>query len=137
MKRTYWLIAACLTLVLLGGFAYDVSAQTSAPPPAAAPTAPPTEPSKPEGAVTPPPAPAPGPGGTMRQDTPQPPSSSTIERTDRTTVVERDSGRIFGMQPTVALIIGAVLLVVIVLGLVAMSRRGGDTEVHHEHHHRV
>jgi len=75
----------------------------------------------------------------MRQDTPQPPSTNTIERnTEKTTVVDRDSGRIFGMQPTVAMIIGAVLLVVIVLGLVAMSRGGGrDTEIHEHHHHRV
>jgi hypothetical protein len=136
MKRTYWVIAACLSLVLLGGLAYDVSAQQSAPP-AAAPSAPPTEPAKPEGAVTPPPAPMPGQGGQMRQDTPQPPTTNTIERsTEKTTVVDRDSGRIFGMQPTMALIIGAVLLVVIVLALVAMSRRS-DTEIHHEHHHRV
>ena len=70
----------------------------------------------------------------MRQDVPQPSPSSTVER--NTTVVDRDHGRIFGMQPTVALIIGAVLLVVIILGLVAMSRGGGDTEIH-EHHHRV
>ena len=137
MKRTYWVFAACLSLLLLGGLAYDVSAQQT-PPPSAAPSAPPTEPTKP-GAVTPPPATSPDPAtpsGQMRQDTPQPPSSSTtIER--NTTVVERDHGRIFGMQPTVALIIGAVLLVVIVLGLVAMSRGGGrDTEIH-EHHHRV
>lgn len=137
MKRTYWVFAACLSLLLLGGLAYDVSAQQT-PPPSAAPSAPPTEPTKP-GAVTPPPATSPdpaAPSGQMRQDTPQPPSSSTtIER--NTTVVDRDHGRIFGMQPTVALIIGAVLLVVIVLGLVAMSRGGGrDTEIH-EHHHRV
>src|SRR5262249_25876149 len=134
MKRTYWVFAACLSLLLLGGLAYDVGAQQTAPP-SGAPSAPPTEPTKP-GAVTPP-ATAPGPAapnGQMRQDTPQPPSSTTIER--NTTVVDRDHGRIFGMQPTVALIIGAVLLVVIILGLVAMSRGGGDTEVH-EHHHRV
>ena len=135
MKRTYWVFAACLSLLLLGGLAYDVSAQQT-PPPSAAPSAPPTEPSKPP-VMTPPSSPAPvapAPGGQMRQDTPQPPSTNTIER--NTTVVDRDHGQIFGMQPTVALIIGAVLLVVIILGLVAMSRGGGDTEVH-EHHHRV
>jgi hypothetical protein len=139
MKRTYWVFAACLSLLLLSGLAYDVSAQQTAPP-SAAPSPPPTEPTKP-GAVAPPPATSPdpaAPSGQMRQDTPQPPSTSTIERnTEKTTVVDRDSGRIFGMQPTVAMIIGAVLLVVIVLGLVAMSRGGGrDTEIH-EHHHRV
>mgnify|MGYP003579653928 CR=1 FL=1 len=135
MKRTYWVFAACLSLLLLGGLAYDVSAQQSAPP-AAAPSAPPTEPTKPS--VTPPTS-TESPSGQMRQDTPQPPASSTIERnTEKTTVVDHDSGRIFGMQPTVAMIIGAVLLVVIVLGLVAMSRGGGrDTTEVHEHHHRV
>jgi len=134
MKRTYWVFAACLSLLLLGGLAYDVSAQQT-PPPSAAPSAPPTEPAKPP-AITPPtttPDPA-APSGQMRQDTPQPPSTNTIER--NTTVVDRDSHRIFGMQPTVALIIGAVLLVIIILGLVAMSRGRGDTEIH-EHHHRV
>ena len=138
MKRMYWVIAACLSLALLGGLAYDVSAQQSAPP-AAAPSAPPTEQTKPEAAPSQPAAPNPAaPSGQMRQDTPQPPSTNTIERStsEKTTVVDRDSGRIFGLQPTVAMIIGAVLLVVIVLGLVAMSRRG-DSEVHHEHHHRV
>jgi cobalamin biosynthesis Mg chelatase CobN len=138
MKRTYWVIGACLSLLLLGGLAFDVSAQQSAPP-AAAPSAPPTETTKPEATPSQPAAPSPAaPSGQMRQDTPQPPSTNTIERsTEKTTVVDRDSGRIFGMQPTVAMIIGAVLLVVIVLGLVAMSRRGDTTEVHHEHHHRV
>jgi hypothetical protein len=134
MKRSYSVFAACLSLLLLGGLAYDVSAQQSAPP-AAAPSAPPTEPTKP-GAVTPPSTNAPAPSGQMRQDTPQPPTNTIERSTEKTTVVDHDSSRIFGMQPTVALIIGAVLLVIIVLGLVAMSRGGRDTEVH-EHHHRV
>ena len=43
--------------------------------------------------------------------------------------MERESSgaKIFGVDPMVALIIGAVLLVVIVVGLVAMSRRTGET----------
>ena len=55
----------------------------------------------------------------------------TIERqveTTRTERVEREPARILGLDPTVAAIIGAVLLVVVVLGLVAMSR-------HEDPHH--
>jgi hypothetical protein len=131
MKRTYWILGACLSLLLVGGFAFDASAQSAPPstPPAAAPSTDST--TKPD-ATPQPPAPSPGTSGQMRQDTPQPPTSiNTIERSEKTTVVERDGGKIFGMQPTVAMILGAVVLVVIVLGLVAMSRRTDTTEVHH------
>lgn len=131
MKRTYWVIGACLSLLLVGGLATDVSAQQSAPPAA------PTE-TKPDSGTTQPspPSQAPPPsGGQMQQ---QPPSSNTqIEsRTERsTTVVEREGSKIFGVEPTVAMIIGAVLLVVIVIALVAMSRRTGEVDAHT--HHRV
>jgi cobalamin biosynthesis Mg chelatase CobN len=132
MKRTYWILGACLSLLLVGGLAMDVSAQQTPPP--AAPSAP-TE-SKPDTGATQPSSPyqATPPGGQMQQ---QPPSTNTqIESrsTEKTTVIDRDGSKIFGMDPMAAMIIGAVLLVVIVIGLVAMSRRG-DTEVHH--HHRV
>lgn len=129
MKRTYWVIGTCLSLLLVGGLAMDVSAQQT-PPPAAAPSAP-TE-TKPDSGMTQPSA-TPSPGGQMQQ---QPPSTNTqIEsRTEKTTIVEREGSgsTIFGVDPMVALIVGAVVLVVIVIGLVAMSRRTED--VHHTHH---
>jgi hypothetical protein len=131
MKRTYWVIGACLSLLLVGGLAMDVSAQQSAPPAAPAETKPDsgaTQPSSPSQATPP--------SGQMQQQ--QPPSSNTqIEsRTERsTTVVEREGSKIFGVDPTLAMIIGAVLLVVIVIGLVAMSRRTEEVDTHT--HHRV
>jgi hypothetical protein len=134
MKRTYWVIGACLSLLLVGGLAMDVSAQQSAPP--AAPSAPAE--TKPDSGATQPSSPsqATPPSGQMQQQ--QPPSSNTqIEsRTERwTTVVEREGSKIFGVDPTLAMIIGAVLLVVIVIGLVAMSRRTEEVDTHT--HHRV
>jgi cobalamin biosynthesis Mg chelatase CobN len=131
MKRTYWIIGACLSLLLVGGLAMDVSAQQSAPP--AAPSAPAE--TKPDSGATQPSSPsqATPPSGQMQQ---QPPSTNTqIESrsSEKTTIVERNgSSKIFGMDPMAAMIIGAVVLVVIVIGLVAMSRR--TDEVHHTHH---
>jgi hypothetical protein len=131
MKRTYWVIGACLSLLLVGGLAMDVSAQQSAPP--AAPSAPAE--TKPDSGATQPSSPsqATPPSGQMQQ---QPPSTNTqIESrsSEKTTIVERDgSSKIFGMDPMAAMIIGAVLLIVIVIALVAMSRR--TEEVHHTHH---
>ena len=73
-------------------------------------------------------APAPG----------QPQTPSTDKQTNTTiterTTVEREPARIFGMDATLAMVLGAALLVVIVIGLVAMSRRGESVE---HHHHRV
>ena len=45
----------------------------------------------------------------------------------RTTVSE--SRRIFGLEPTAAILIGAAILLVVILALVAMSR-GGETSSH-------
>ena len=121
MKRMYWVIGACLSLLLAGGLAMDVSAQQSAPP---APSSAPTE-TKPDQPASP--SPATPPSGQMERQQTQ------IEtRSER--IVERETpGRVFGVDPMVALIVGAVLLIVIVVGLVAMSRRTTD-DVHHTHH---
>ena len=126
MKRMYWIIGACLSLLLVGGLAMDVSAQQSAPP---APSSAPTE-TKPDQPASP--SRATPPSGQMeRQQTPPPPNTQIETRSER--IVEREMpGRIFGVDPMVALIVGAVLVVVIVVGLVAMSRR--TDEVHHTHH---
>jgi len=65
--------------------------------------------------------------------TPQVPSSNVqIEsRTERTERVVEQPARFLGMDPTIVMVIGAVLFIVIVVGLVAMSRR--TEEVHHTH----
>ena len=46
----------------------------------------------------------------------------------RTTVSE--SRRIFGLEPTAAILIGAAILLVVILALVAMSRGGSETISH-------
>jgi hypothetical protein len=138
MKRTYWILGACLSLLLIGGTALEVSAQQTSPP--AAPPSATTPDSSPSSPTTTPPA---APGGAMQRDNPSattPPPGNTqgntqieTRSTERTTVVDRDGGRIFGVQPAVALVIGAAVLVVIVIGLVAMSRRSDEVT----HTHRV
>src|SRR5262249_42779355 len=47
-------------------------------------------------------------------------------RTDR--IVETDRGTFLGMNPTLAMIIGAVLFVVIIMAMVAMNRKGTTVE---------
>jgi predicted lipid-binding transport protein (Tim44 family) len=128
MKRTSWIIGSMLALLLVGGLAaLEVSAQQPAAP------APPAQTeSKPADSGSMPPAAQQQPSD--KAQTPQVPSSNVqietrTERTER--VVERPSS-FLGMDPTVALAIGAVLFIVIVVGLVAMSRR--TEEVHHTHH---
>jgi hypothetical protein len=140
MKRTYWIFGACLSLLLVGGLVLDVSAQQQTPPPAAAPSAPSTPDSSTSPSTSPSlPSPPTPPLGTMQRDNPSattPPSSNTqieTRETERIRVVERDGARLFGIAPTLALLIGAGLLVVIVVGLVAMSRRSDEVT----HTHRV
>jgi hypothetical protein len=41
-----------------------------------------------------------------------------------------ESQRIFGLEPTAALLIGAAILLVVILALVAMARGGGETISH-------
>jgi hypothetical protein len=135
MKRTNWIAGIFLSLLLIGGFALDVSAQQPAAPPAPAPA---------ESTQTPTQqAPAPqGDSSAQPAQPAQPPSSNNTQietRTERTERVVERPGTFLGVDATVAMVIGAVLVIVVVIGLVAMSRRGdGVRETHettHTRHH--
>jgi hypothetical protein len=127
MTRTNWIIAACLGLLLIGGSAFDASAQQPPTPPAPAET-----PQAPESPTRPAPAPTPQTeyGGQPAQ---APPTSSQIE-TRPASPVGQESTTFLGVDPTVAMVIGAVLVIVIVFGLVAMSRRGDEVVDPHTRH---
>ena len=128
MKRTHWIAGIFLSLLLIGGFALDVSAQQPAAPSAPAETT--QTPAQPQ-------APAPQSDSSAQPAQPaQPPSSNNTQietRTERT-VVERP-GTFLGVDATVAMVLGAVLVVVVVIGLVAMSRRGDGVRETHETTH--
>jgi len=129
MKRTNWIAAIFLSLVLIGGFALDVSAQQPAAPPAPAETQ--TTPESPAR-----PAPQGDSSGAQPSQPQQQPSTNTqIEtRTERTERVVEQPGTFLGVNATVAMVIGAVLLIVIVIGMVAMSRRGEEVTHTHTRH---
>jgi hypothetical protein len=128
-------IGLCLTLLLtsllIGGLAFDVSAQqpTAPAPPAAAPSdskpAPAPDSSAPSSSTpqSQPPATQQAPSTNVQTDT-------RTEKTER--IVEREPGTFLGVNPTIALMVGAALLIVIVFALVSMSRR--KEEVRHTHH---
>ena len=124
MNRTSWIIGICVSLLLVGGLTLDVSAQQP-PAPAPAPADPTPAPPSPT-----PPVPRTEYGGQPPQG---PPTSTPIEPRPMP-LAEREPGRFLGMDPTVAMIVGAVLVIVIVIGLVAMSRPG--TEVRRTHTRR-
>ncbi|HSE03526.1 MAG TPA: hypothetical protein VLK35_05155 [Methylomirabilota bacterium] len=124
MNRTSFIVGMCLSLLLIGGVALDVSAQQPPPPPA------PTE-TTPTPANPTPPTPRTEYGGQPPQ---APPSGSQIE-TRPIPLAEGERGTFLGVDPTVAMIIGAVLLIVIVFGLVAMSRRNAEVRHTHTRHH--
>jgi hypothetical protein len=44
-------------------------------------------------------------------------------------IVETERSKFLGMDPTLAMIVGAVLFIVIVMAMVAMSRKSSDTRV--------
>lgn len=134
--RRNWTIRLCLTLILplililIGGFTLETGAQTPAAP--ATPSAPPapSEPAKPapEAQPTaPPPQMQKAPDG-------QAPGPQTETRTER--VVEHERS-FLGVNPTVAMIVGAVLLIVIVFAMVAMGRRRDEAAHTHYHQPRV
>ena len=128
MRRMNWAIGSMLALLLVGGLALDVSAQQ--PPAPAPPAQTESKPATPPDSGSPASPSAPQPGGQVQ--TPQVPSTnvqieSRTERTER--VVERPA-RFLGMDPTVAAVLGAVLLIVIVVALVAMGRRTEDVHTH-------
>jgi hypothetical protein len=123
--RTNWIAGIVLSLLLIGGFAVDVTAQQPAAPPAPAETqqTPDTKPA-PQGDAS----------STPQAQPAQPPSSNTqIEtRTERTERVVERPGTFLGVDATVAMVLGAILVIVVVIGIVAMSRRSGE-DVHHTH----
>jgi len=142
MKPGNWIVAAFVGLFVVAGVAYDASAQTPAAAPETKQSAPDTTPSQPapsaqDRSSSDDKASPNGPAPAARTEQPQTqPGPSVIERqteTTRTERVEREPARFLGMDPVIALIVGAVVLVVIVLGMVAMSRREDD----HPHRHTV
>lgn len=128
MNRPHWIAAMVLSILLIGGFAVGVSAQQPAAPPAPAESTQAAPPSSPPPATqsdsTAQPAPA-----------PQAPSTNTqIEtRTERTERIVETPGTFLGVNATLAMVLGAVLVIVVVIGIVAMSRRGDGPEPHRRH----
>jgi len=118
----HWTIGLCLSLLLtpllIGGLAFDVAAQQPTAPAPAAPAAPDRS----------------APSSAPQSQSPQMQAPSTNVQTGTRTekserIVEREPGTILGVNPTIALIVGAAVLVVIVFAFVSMSRRRED-EIH-------
>jgi len=135
MKRTHWIAGIFLSLLLIGGFALDVSAQQPAAPPA------PAESTQTPAQQAPTPQ-APATQSDSSAQPAQPPSTNNntqIEtRTERTERVVEQPGTFLGVDATMAMVIGAVLVIVVVIGMVAMSRRGdGVRETHETTHTRT
>lgn len=125
MNRMNWVIGSMLALLLVGGLAVDVSAQQPAAP------APAQTETKPADSGSTPPAAQSAPQ-TQAPPAQVPSSNVTIEsKTEKTERVVEQPARFLGMDPTLAMVLGAILLIVIVVGLVAMSRR--TEEVTHTH----
>lgn len=126
--KGHWTIGIGLTFVLIGGFTLDASAQQpSAPAPSALATpADPKPPAPDSGAPQPSAPPAP------QMHPAQPPSVQSETRTETSDrIVEREPGKLLGVDPAVAMILGAAVLIVIVFALASMNRRRDET--HHTH----
>ena len=132
MTPTNWMAATSLGLLLslftIGGAVLDASAQQAPPAPTPAPvptpqtpdTSPPRpqmEPARPQAEY----------GGQPAQT---PPSGSQID-TRPAPLADQESGRFLGVDSTLAMVLGAVLMVVVVIGIVAMSRRGDEVRDPH------
>lgn len=132
MKLTNWILGACLSVLLLAGMAAEMSAQQPAAPPDSKQSESTPSQSQETPRASEQTAPAPGAQNPGAQTSPGP--SVTIDRQieTRTERVEREPATFLGIDATVAMVVGAVLVVVVVLGLVAMSRRED-----HPHHTRV
>ena len=130
MTATRWIAGLFLSLLLIGGFALDVSAQQPAAPPAPAETTTTPAPDNPA-------RPAPQGDSSVQPAQPAAPSTNTqVEtRTERTERVVERPATFLGVNATVAMVIGAVLVIVVVIGLVAMSRRGDGVRETHETTH--
>jgi hypothetical protein len=126
MNGKNWMLAICLGLLLIGGFALEASGQQPAAPAAPTETTPvPERPAQPTPQTPPPPRTEYG-----GQPPQAPPTGSQIE-TRPMPLAGREPGGFLGVDPTIAMVIGAVLVIVVVIGLVAMSRRSGT--VRHTH----
>ena len=130
MTRANWITGTCLSLLLIGGVALEVSAQQ--PPTPAAPAPAPSE-TTPAPTNPTPPVPRTEYGGQPQQ---APPTNSQID-TRPAPRAERETGTVLGVDPALAMVIGAVLVIVVVIALVAMNRRGdevrgGDTPRRHQ-----
>lgn len=127
MKR-HRTIGLCLTLflamILVGIFTLEASAQTPAVP--STPPAP-SEPAKPAPEI----APSPSAPQSQMQKAPDTPAPGTQTETER--IVERERS-FLGVDPTVAMVVGAVLVIVIVFAMVAMGRR--RDEIQHTHYNQ-
>jgi hypothetical protein len=120
-------LSLLLTSLLIGGLAFDVAAQQPTAPAPAAPAAPAAPDSS---------APNSAPSAPQSQPPQMQAPSSNVQTETRTEkserIVEREPGTILGVNPTIALIVGAAVLIVIVFAFVSMSRRRED-EIHHTH----
>ena len=123
----------CLTLLLtsllVGGLAVDASTQQPTAPAPAAPAAPSDSTARPDSSA-PSSTPQPQPPAMQQAPSTNVQTDTRTEKTER--IVEREPGTFLGVNPTIALLVGAALLVVIVFALVSMSRR--KDEVRHTHH---
>lgn len=126
-----WTIGIYLTLLLIAGFTVNASAQQPTAPTPAVPAAPAdSKPQAPDSGNASQPA---QPQSPQMQQAP-PPSTQTETRTEKTErIVESEPGKLLGVDPTVAMILGAALLIVIIFAMVAISRRRDEVE----HIHRV
>ena len=124
-----WTIGICLTLLVIAGFTVNASAQQlTAPAPAAPATPADPKPQAPDSGSAPQPA---QPQSPQMQQAPTT-NTQTETRTEKTErIVEREPRKFLGVDPTVAMILGVALLIVIVFAMVAMSRR--RDEVEHTH----
>ena len=116
-RQLVWLSAPVLGLALVFGFLVTgIDAQTPAPA---------TPPAQQEGS----PQAAPGAtdrGAAPQGTTPEARAPQAPAQQPPNVTVESQHGKFLGVDPTVALVIGAVLVVVIVIALVAMSKRSED-----------
>ncbi len=114
--------------LVFGVFVVDTHAQTPAAPPAQQGGASQPSPGAADKATTPQGTPTPEVRGERPPAAQQPPNVTIDNRSQTRGGGER--GKFLGVDPTVAMVIGAALVVVIVIALVAMSKRTEDIPTH-------
>ena len=130
MRRAKRMTAVFGSMLLAGALmAGAAGAQSSSPDPTKDPASPPAQqgqqnqPAQP-GQATPPAQVAPGPESKQSESRTDYRSDTRSER-----IVETERSRFLGMDPTLAMIVGAVLFVIIIMAMVAMSRKSSNTTV--------